>query len=246
MAWTAPRTWVTGEVVTAALLNTHIRDNQLELSTHVHNGVAGEGADDLTGLDTLTFDDQSANPASVGIMQRNGTDLVYYSDEVVVLSGQAAAGVPSLRQLGTGATDAAAGNHSHTLSVNAQVTEGFTQTSTGSTVTKALSSTSFASAADYDTCTITLSAACTVVVVGFVMTSLNTINSLKLVRDTTDLLTEAVGDGHIESGGTSNYTQMPKFEDTALAAGTYTYRIRNNGATVGILGAGIAAAAIGL
>lgn len=27
MAWTAPRTWVVGEVVTAALLNTHLRDN---------------------------------------------------------------------------------------------------------------------------------------------------------------------------------------------------------------------------
>jgi hypothetical protein len=27
MAWTSPRTWVSGEVVTAALLNTHVRDN---------------------------------------------------------------------------------------------------------------------------------------------------------------------------------------------------------------------------
>jgi hypothetical protein len=27
MAWTAPRTWVSGELVTAALFNTHIRDN---------------------------------------------------------------------------------------------------------------------------------------------------------------------------------------------------------------------------
>lgn len=32
MAWTAPRTWVTGETVTAALMNTHIRDNLLETS----------------------------------------------------------------------------------------------------------------------------------------------------------------------------------------------------------------------
>ena len=30
MAWTAPRTWVTAEVVTAALMNTHVRDNLLE------------------------------------------------------------------------------------------------------------------------------------------------------------------------------------------------------------------------
>lgn len=31
MAWTAPRTWTTGEVLTAALLNTHVRDNELFL-----------------------------------------------------------------------------------------------------------------------------------------------------------------------------------------------------------------------
>jgi hypothetical protein len=28
MAWTSPRTWTTGELVTAAIMNTHIRDNQ--------------------------------------------------------------------------------------------------------------------------------------------------------------------------------------------------------------------------
>lgn len=30
MAWTAPRTWTTGELVTAAIMNTHVRDNELE------------------------------------------------------------------------------------------------------------------------------------------------------------------------------------------------------------------------
>jgi len=30
MAWTAPRTWVAAEILTAALLNTHLRDNLLE------------------------------------------------------------------------------------------------------------------------------------------------------------------------------------------------------------------------
>lgn len=33
MAWTSPRTWVAGEVLTAALLNTHVRDNLLELNS---------------------------------------------------------------------------------------------------------------------------------------------------------------------------------------------------------------------
>lgn len=31
MSWTAPRSWVVGEIVTAALLNTHIRDNEIDL-----------------------------------------------------------------------------------------------------------------------------------------------------------------------------------------------------------------------
>lgn len=43
MAWTSPRTWVSGEVLTAALLNQQVRDNELVLSTHVHSGTAGDG-----------------------------------------------------------------------------------------------------------------------------------------------------------------------------------------------------------
>ena len=35
MAWTTPRTWVVNEVLTAALLNTHVRDNLLELAPDV-------------------------------------------------------------------------------------------------------------------------------------------------------------------------------------------------------------------
>lgn len=31
MSWTAPRTWVAGETVTAAMMNTHVRDNITEL-----------------------------------------------------------------------------------------------------------------------------------------------------------------------------------------------------------------------
>lgn len=42
--WTAPRTWVVGEVPTAALMNLHVRDNLLFLgATHDHSGDAGDG-----------------------------------------------------------------------------------------------------------------------------------------------------------------------------------------------------------
>lgn len=32
MAWTTPRTWTTGELVTASIMNTHVRDNLLYLA----------------------------------------------------------------------------------------------------------------------------------------------------------------------------------------------------------------------
>jgi len=35
MAWTDPRTWATGEVVTAALMNTHVRDNLNQCPAHI-------------------------------------------------------------------------------------------------------------------------------------------------------------------------------------------------------------------
>ena len=52
MAWTAPRTWVTAETVTAALLNTHLRDNLNATSV----GTAAAAADIMyaTAANTLT------------------------------------------------------------------------------------------------------------------------------------------------------------------------------------------------
>lgn len=37
MAWTTPRTWVAGELVTATMLNTHIRDNENLLKTSIND-----------------------------------------------------------------------------------------------------------------------------------------------------------------------------------------------------------------
>ena len=44
MAWTTPRTWTTNEIVTAAMLNTDVRDNLNALSAHSHSGAGGDGA----------------------------------------------------------------------------------------------------------------------------------------------------------------------------------------------------------
>tara|TARA_Y100000310_G_scaffold126272_3_gene125067 strand:+ start:19497 stop:20195 length:699 start_codon:yes stop_codon:yes gene_type:complete len=65
MAWTAPRTYVAGEIITAAILNVDIRDNLNVLDLHVHGGAAGDGDDQLSGIDDIIFDDVSA-PAAPG------------------------------------------------------------------------------------------------------------------------------------------------------------------------------------
>lgn len=54
MAWTAPRTWVDGEVPTAALLNTHLRDNLLVL------GVTRDSTGRISGLGAATLADLSS------------------------------------------------------------------------------------------------------------------------------------------------------------------------------------------
>ena len=117
MAWTTPKSW-TSTMVTAAQLNEAVKDNLLVLSTHTHTDAAGQGestlaATVLSAQNYFPMVDQSANPASTGVLQRNGSNLTYYNSKVVSLSANAAAATPSLRSLGTGSTQAAAGNHTH-------------------------------------------------------------------------------------------------------------------------------------
>jgi hypothetical protein len=53
MGWTSPRTWVASEIVTAALLNTHLRDN-----LNAINGFVRKTADEsVTSSTTLQNDD---------------------------------------------------------------------------------------------------------------------------------------------------------------------------------------------
>lgn len=46
MSWTAPRTWVTGEVETTGIFNRELRDNiGFSGRRHDHSGDPGDGAD---------------------------------------------------------------------------------------------------------------------------------------------------------------------------------------------------------
>ena len=54
MAWTAPRTWVTGEIVTAAHLNVHLRDNTLDLDRRTSTIQGAVGAVESTTSTSYT------------------------------------------------------------------------------------------------------------------------------------------------------------------------------------------------
>ena len=148
MAWTAPRTWVLGEVVTEIQFNAEIRDNFLAVDQHGHSGAAGDGGTSLGSLVKETFTDAAA-PAAPGAGKtvvyavsgrpryRAGaagadTQLADASDlhnedhasrhepsGADAMAVDAVAGTGSLRTLGAGAQQGAAGNHTHVLTTQA-------------------------------------------------------------------------------------------------------------------------------
>jgi hypothetical protein len=67
MAWTSPRTWVSGELVTAALMNTYIKDNQTALDTFL-------GGQNLTNNAVLMGNGTSPITPAFGI---SGYDATY-------------------------------------------------------------------------------------------------------------------------------------------------------------------------
>lgn len=71
MAWTTPRTWVTGELVTAALLNTHLRDNLLALYSRTIKFFVGAQLSEISGSVTKTHQGNGVplpDGASVGVV----------------------------------------------------------------------------------------------------------------------------------------------------------------------------------
>ena len=106
-------------MATSAIMNIHVKDNLDVLSSHAHSGAAGMGFATLSGntftaIATPQFADQSGSPSVAGRIQRNGNNLEYYNGSAVVgLYADGATGVATLRSLGTGSTQASAGDHTH-------------------------------------------------------------------------------------------------------------------------------------
>lgn len=65
MAWTAPRTWTTGELVTKTIMDTHVRDN--------FNWLAGFGIGG-TAFSALAAQHTSISRVAVGSYAGNATD----------------------------------------------------------------------------------------------------------------------------------------------------------------------------
>ena len=105
MAWTTPRTWADGDIPTAALLNTHVRDNLNALSTHTHSGAAGDGNDEMTGVDTITIDDSGSTPAAPGSSK---VKIFSESETLKIRAGASGA-----------ATALSLSDHTHTAAVTA-------------------------------------------------------------------------------------------------------------------------------
>ena len=142
MAWTAPRTFIDQEVLTESIFNVHWRDNLLALDQHAHSGAAGDGGTSLGNLVKATLTDAAA-PAAPGAgltvfytvagrpyyragaagasTQLADADDLHAEDHASrhepagadTMAVDAAAGTGSLRTLGTGSAQAAAGDHTH-------------------------------------------------------------------------------------------------------------------------------------
>lgn len=81
MAYTSPRTWVAGETVTAALLNTHLRDNLIALKDPPTDSYNVNEASDYNTTST-TFVDIDATDLALTITTTGGDVLVGFSGSI--------------------------------------------------------------------------------------------------------------------------------------------------------------------
>ena len=106
MAFTTPRTWVTGELVTAALLNTYVKDNQVAMYAGAMS-IASQAADDVIIASSST---QLGRTANLGVAS-GGTGASTLTDGGILLGSGTGAITPmtalsdSEMIVGNGATD---------------------------------------------------------------------------------------------------------------------------------------------
>lgn len=133
MAWTSPRTWTTSELVSASIMNTHVRDNLSVTAPGVAaSGDAYKNACFATAANTVDF-----LPAPYYIFKdASGTEVDNTASEVTLASGSVSAGLlgttGALRILHYGTADAPTSDRTFTYRVKFDST---TMCSVNNTVT---------------------------------------------------------------------------------------------------------------
>lgn len=80
MAWTTPRTWTTGELVTASILNAHVRDNlnmlaRLDISNSFTGGTQTIAPTTTTNFALLSFSNADSTDNYIGTDNSTGSGL---------------------------------------------------------------------------------------------------------------------------------------------------------------------------
>jgi len=80
--WTTPRTWVASELLTAALLNAHVRDNLDWMKTPPSNSYALKNLSATLTTTSTSFGDADATNLSLTITTVGGPVLIVFSGAV--------------------------------------------------------------------------------------------------------------------------------------------------------------------
>lgn len=114
-SWTAPRTWTTGELVTAVMMNTHVRDNLTVLRTGAI-AIASQAANEVIFASSTTQLSRSTS------LTFDGTTLTTANISTGLGAVELAAGTYTPTLTNTGNLDASTANECQYLRVGNSVT----------------------------------------------------------------------------------------------------------------------------
>ena len=87
MAFTAPRDWTADELVTATIMNTHVRDNQIALKSPPSDSYTWNEGTDLSGLTSTSFADVDATNFALTIVTAGGDVFVWWQLTAIAAAG---------------------------------------------------------------------------------------------------------------------------------------------------------------
>jgi hypothetical protein len=103
MAWTTPRTWTTDEVVTKAIMDTHIRDNLNYLKGRIDATLTNKSGSNLTAGAVIIFDGSNDNAFTTTTTELDRRVLGVITEDIdnEATGNVLVAGIASVQVLGT-------------------------------------------------------------------------------------------------------------------------------------------------